>query len=184
MPAAKGNKHACNRGKPALQRFAEKCVFDYSTGCVLWAGGTTAGQGNSAKYGAFWDGGPWKAHRWAAVHIHGIELGTQDAGHCCPGEPNTLCVQHLTGQAKADNIAERNTRIARERRLAHLGQQDALTKQGYLFKQLGIYEPEPESTQSIDQNSSSEIDVPFHEPPAWLRPYIRPIEANDDDCPF
>lgn len=177
MPAAKGNRYAAeNRGKPALQRFAEKCVFDYSTGCVLWAGGTTAGQGNSARYGAFWDAGPWKAHRWAAVHIHGIELGANDAGHNCPAGPNTLCVQHLAGQVKADNIAERNTRVARENAK---GQQDALTRQFYLFKQLGIYEDEPEEPVTI----TGDISFPFHEPPLWLRPYIKPPE-NDDDCPF
>lgn len=173
MPAALGNKYAVGKGtKTALQRFAEKCVFDYSTGCVLWAGGTTAGQGNSARYGAFWDAGPWKAHRWAAIHIHGIELGPNEAGHCCPAGPNTLCVQHLEGQTKADNIAERNTRLANK------GQQDALTRQFYLFKQLGIYEPEPEESALIPVD-----EIPFHEPPAWLRPYIKPPE-NDDDCPF
>lgn len=176
MPAAKGNTHAKNRGKPALQRFAEKCVFDYSTGCVLWAGGTTAGQGNSARYGAFWDGGPWKAHRWAAIHIHGIELGASEAGHCCPGGPNTLCVQHLAGQSKSENIAERNVRVARERR--QKCEQPSMTRQAWLFVQLGIAgEPEPKEKLETD-------DIPFHEPPAWLRPYIHPIEANDDDCPF
>lgn len=40
--------------RPALERFAEKCRFDPTTGCVLWTGGTTAGHGNSARYGAFW----------------------------------------------------------------------------------------------------------------------------------
>jgi hypothetical protein len=177
MPAAKGNKYAVGKGtKTALQRFAEKCVFDYTTGCVLWAGGTTAGQGNSARYGAFWDAGPWKAHRWAAIHIHGIELGSSEAGHCCPGRPNTLCVEHLEGQAKADNIAERNVRVARERAL---GLQSAETRQFYLFKQLGILEPEPECP-----TSDTDAGIPYHQPPAWLRPYIRPPEANDDDCPF
>jgi hypothetical protein len=98
-----------NRGKPALaRRFAEKCVFDYTTGCVLWSGGT-AGRGNSARYGVFWDDGRWFAHRWAAVHIHGIELGPNEAGHCCPAGPNTLCVQHLEGQTKTDNVIERNS---------------------------------------------------------------------------
>lgn len=180
MPAAKGNRNAANRGKPALQRFAEKCVFDYTTGCVLWAGGTTAGQGNSARYGAFWDGGPWKAHRWAAVHIHGLELGPHDAGHNCPAGPNSLCVQHLTGQTKADNIAERNTRVARERREQHLAQQNSMTRQAWLFVQLGIGgEPEPE-----EPRPSGDV-IPFHQPPAWLRPYLKsPEGSDDDDCPF
>lgn len=172
MPAPKGNRYSAdNRGKPPLERFADKCEFDPATGCVLWTGGTTAGQGNSARYGAFWDGGPWKAHRWAAVNIHGIDLGANEAGHTCPAGPNTLCVQHLSGQTKADNIAERNTRVANK------GQQDATTRQFYLFKQLGIVEePEPE-------NPAGSADIPFFEPPEWLRPYIKK-EHDNDDCPF
>lgn len=184
MAARPGNNYAQGRGtKTALQRFAEKCEFDPATGCVLWRGGTTAGQGNSARYGAFWDAGPWKAHRWAAVHIHGLELGPHDAGHCCPAGPNSLCVQHLSGQTKAENIAERNTRVARERRLQNLGQQDTLTRQAWLFVQLGINgDPEPESTNQKLETALS--DIPFYEPPDWLRPYMKPREANDDDCPF
>lgn len=173
MPAPKGNNYRVqNLGKPALQRFAEKCKFDYATGCVVWTGGTTGGQGNTTRYGAFWDGGPVKAHRWAAVHIHGIDLGTDDAGHCCPHGPNSLCVQHLEGQTKADNIAERNTRVAK-------ANQSAATKQFYLFKSLGINEPEP----TIDQLINKLDDIPFYAPPAWLQPYLKPKEANDD-CPF
>jgi hypothetical protein len=182
VPAAKGNRHAAGRGtKTALQRFAEKCEFDPATGCVLWTGGTTAGQGNSARYGAFWDAGPWKAHRWAAIHIHGFALGADQAGHCCPAGPNTLCVQHLTGQTITENVIERNERVARERRQKCL--QDSMTRQAWLFVQLGINgEPEPEST---NQNLEPRLaDIPFHEPPEWFRPYMRPPEANDDDCPF
>lgn len=181
MPAVKGNRYAADgRGKPALQRFAEKCEFDPVTGCVLWTGGTTAGKGNSARYGAFWDNGPWKAHRWAAFHIHGLELGSNEAGHCCPSGPNTLCVQHLEGQTKAANIAERNTRVARQNAL---GLQSAETRQFYLFKQLGIGEPEP-ITEEMEALRAALDDIPFYEPPEWLRPYMKPREANDDDCPF
>lgn len=176
MASIPGNNFACkaNREKTPLQRFAEKCVFDYSTGCVLWTGATSAGRGNTTRYGSFWaEGRRVFAHRWAAVHIHGIDLGTDEAGHCCPHGPNSLCVQHIEGQTKADNVAERNRRVAK-------ANQDASKRQFYLFQQLGIYQPEPE------QNSSPSADViPFHQPPAWLRPYIKPIEANDDDnCPF
>jgi hypothetical protein len=111
VTAQPGNQAWRQRGKTALQRFAEKCRFDYATGCVLWTGATTAGQGNTTRYGAFWDEGRRvPAHRWAAVHIHGIDLGTDEAGHCCPNGPNSLCVQHLEGQTKAVNVAERNTR--------------------------------------------------------------------------
>lgn len=156
-----------------MQRFAEKCEFDAATGCVVWVGGTTAGRGNSARYGAFWDDGRRIfAHRWAAVHIHGIELGSDDAGHCCPHGPNSLCVQHLEGQTKADNIAERNTRVAK-------ANQSASTRQFYLFKQLGILEPEPETAAPADVPI-----IPFYEPPEWFQPYMQPRKANDDDCPF
>lgn len=172
MAARPGNKYAVGKGtKTALERFAEKCIFDPATGCVLWVGGTTGGQGNSARYGAFWDGGPVKAHRWAAVHIHRINLGTDDAGHCCPHGPNSLCVQHLEGQTKADNVAERNIRIAK-------ANQPAATRQFYLFKQLGILEPEPEEPVLLPA-----LEIPFYEPPAWLRPYL-PSKGTNDDCPF
>jgi hypothetical protein len=174
MTAQPGNQAWRQRGKTALQRFAEKCVFDYSTGCVLWTGATTAGRGNSTRYGSFWDDGRRVfAHRWAAVHIHGIELGTNEAGHCCPGAPNSLCVQHLEGQTKADNIAERNTRVAK-------ANQPAMTRQFYLFKQLGIGEPEPDEPVLLIPT----LEIPFHEPPLWLRPYIVSVESDNDDCPF
>lgn len=176
MAAPKGNRFsaAANRSKSALQRFAEKCEFDPTTGCVLWIGATHAGQGNSARYGSFWDEGrSIRAHRWAAVHIHGIELGTDEAGHCCPAGPNSLCMQHLEGQTKADNVAERNTRVAK-------ATQSAATRQFYLFKQLGIHEPEPEIEKLVD----SLLDIPFYEPPAWFRPYMKTEATNDDDCPF
>lgn len=174
MAARPGNRYSVeNRGKPALQRFAEKCEFDPITGCVLWRGGTSAGRGNTTRYGVFWDGERRVfVHRWAAVNIHGIELGSDEAGHCCPHGPNSLCVQHLEGQTKAENVAERNTRVAK-------ANQTAATRQFYLFQQLGILEPEPAAAVPADTP-----EIPFYEPPEWLRPYIRPRKANDDDCPF
>lgn len=175
MAARKGNRYSAaeNRGKTPLERFAEKCEFDPLTGCVVWTGATQAGQGNTTRYGSFWDQGrSIRAHRWAAVHIHGIELGTDEAGHCCPHGPNSLCVQHLEGQRKADNIAERNTRVAK-------ANQTAETRQFYLFKQLGILEPEPEIDRLMDELNN----VPFYEPPEWFRPFIKKAN-NDDDCPF
>lgn len=163
--------------RPALERFAEKCEFDPTTGCVLWKGGTSNGKGNSTRYGVFWDEGRRVfAHRWAAVNIHGIDLGSDEAGHCCPHGPNSLCVQHLTGQTKAENVAERNTRVAK-------ADQTAATRQFYLFKQLGILEPEPDP--GIETLVDQLNDVPFHEPPEWFRPFMQPRKANDDDdCPF
>lgn len=177
MGAPKGNRFAAAKGtKPALQRFAEKCQFDAATGCVTWTGSTSAGQGNSTRYGTFWaEGRRVFAHRWAAVHIHRIDLGSNEAGHCCPAGPNSLCVEHLIGQTKAENTAERNTRVAK-------ANQAASTRQFYLFKQLGIGEPEPDP--DIEQLSAELNKIPFHTPPAWLRPYLSVKEANDDDCPF
>lgn len=180
MPAGVARRSSFKAGpenpkwRPALERFAEKCEFDPTTGCVLWTGGTSNGKGNTTRYGVFWDDGRRVfAHRWAAVHIHGIDLGTDEAGHCCPGKPNSLCVQHLTGQTKAENIAERNTRVAKVAKAA----QSAETRQFYLFMQLGISEPEPITAASADVPM-----VPFYEPPEWFRPFIK--KANDDDCPF
>lgn len=170
MPAPRGERNPMWR--PAIERFAEKCRFDAATGCVVWIGGTTAGKGNTIRYGSFWDDGRRVfAHRWAAVNIHGIDLGTDEAGHCCPHGPNSLCVQHLEGQTKAVNIGERNTRVAK-------ANQSAETRQFYLFKQLGILEPEPVSAVP------AEVPViPFYEPPEWLRPYMK-MESDNDDCPF
>jgi hypothetical protein len=64
------------------------------------------------------------------------------SGALLPGAPNSLCVQHLEGQTKAENVAERNTRLAK-------ANQSAATRQFYLFKQLGIYEDEPEPETTV-----------------------------------
>ena len=161
--------------RPALERFAEKCEFDPATGCVLWRGGTSAGRGNTTRYGVFWDDGRRVfAHRWTAVHIHGIDLGSDEAGHCCPHGPNSLCVQHIRGETKADNIAERNTRVAKGLQLPDI-------RQFFLFVQLGIEQPErdPVMEENIDKLDA----IPFYEPPEWFRPFM-PKASNDDDCPF
>lgn len=158
----------------ALARFAAKCRFDPVTGCVIWTGGTTAGRGNSAVYGSFWyEGKRWFAHRWAGVHIHGLNLDAIQAGHCCPNcPPNTLCVEHVEPQTIAENVTERNVRVAETRRV----EQSAATKQYWLFVQLGIErEPEPEPFNRGDE-------IPFYSPPEWLRPFLP--EPVGDDCPF
>ena len=159
------------RGRTALERFAEKCRFDPTTGCVLWIGGTTAGRGNSARYGSFRYGDrAWYAHRWAAIYIHGLTLGTNQAGHCCPHGPNTLCVQHVRGQTQLENLDEQNTRMKAK------AAQSASEKQFYLFISLGI-EPTP-PVQTVDPQA-----IPFYEPPAWFKPFM-PKQENSDDCPF
>lgn len=160
--------------RPALERFAEKCEFDPATGCVTWRGGTSAGRGNTTRYGVFWDQGRRVfAHRWAAVHIHGIDLGNDDAGHCCP-QHNSLCVQHLQGQTRAENVAERNRRVAKGEQLAHV-------RQHFLFVQLGIEQPEHDETMEMLLGALD--SVPFHTPPEWFRPFMKQV-SNDDDCPF
>lgn len=164
----------------ALQRFASKCEFDAATGCVIWRGGTTQGRGNTAVYGSFWyEGRRWFAHRWAGVHIHGLNLDGVQAGHVCPNcPPNTLCVEHVTGQMQAENLAELNGRLAERRAVA----QSSTERQYWLFVQLGI-EPEPEAPARDLAD-----DVPFYEPPAWLRPFLvdRTVKSGVmvDDCPF
>lgn len=159
----------------ALPRFAAKCEFDATTGCVLWTGGTTQGRGNTAVYGSFWDGGRrWSAHRWAGVHIHGLNLDGVQAGHTCPGHPNTLCVQHVAAQTQAENLEEMHGRRKVEQTNAE--------RQYWLFVSLGIERlPEPPEPDPLG-------DVPFFEPPEWLRPFLvdRAVKSGVqvDDCPF
>lgn len=145
-----------------LRRFAEKCEFDPTTGCVLWRGGTTAGRGNTARYGSFWDAGRrWYAHRWAAINIHKLAIGDRQVGHCCPGRPNTLCVKHVEPQTMAENLAEQRGRLGGVCR-----SQSNLDRQHWLFVERGY-------TQLADEPEDDLDLVPFHSPPAWLRPFQR-----------
>ncbi len=150
-----------------LARFAEKCEFDATTGCVLWKGGTTAGHGNTARYGSFkYKGRRWFAHRWAAVHIHGLAVDGLQVGHCCPGGPNTLCVEHVEGQTQTENLAELNGRLAARR-----VEQSSDERQHWLFVQLGI--------RSAPEQTSADPDaVPFHPVPEWLRPFTPDMPIN------
>lgn len=157
--------------RPALERFAEKCRFDPTTGCVLWIGGTTAGRGNTATYGSFWfEGSRWFAHRWSAVHIHGLNLGENQAGHTCPHGPNTLCVEHVTGQTIEENLAEMNGRKKAK------AAQSSAERQHWLFVAIGI-------TQLPEDEERDADEIPFYEPPAWFKPFMPKPEKNDD-CPF
>ena len=133
-----------------------------------------AGQGKTTRYGSFWfEGKVWAAHRWSGVHIHGLDLSGHQAGHCCPGGPNSLCVQHIEAQTALENITEQHDRLGNP---VHRVTQSAREKQFWLFVALGIEQEPPR--QEIDPDA-----VPFHEPPAWLRPFLHRAE-NDDDCPF
>jgi hypothetical protein len=153
---------------PALQRFADKCEFDPTTGCVLWIGGTTQGRGHSAPYGSFWDDRRrWFAHRWSARHIHGLEIDGLHVDHCCdpwragglePLPPNTLCVQHvqaLTGS--------RNRSLQDERRL-------------WILTQKGYYEPPPLFAGLVAPPEY--MAAPCHEAPQWF------IDARPDYVPL
>lgn len=169
MAAPKGNSgYVSSRGKPALQRFAEKCAFDPHTGCVMWIGAQTAGRGHNEPYGSFWfEGESWFAHRWAAMHIHGHDITGKQVDHCCPFGPSTLCVEHVKPESTEVN-----------RQLQHLRPgrafQDLATKQYWLFVHIGI-EKLPERFR-IEKPA----DIPFadpgdfeeFEPPEWLRPYL------------
>lgn len=175
IPPPPPNRSATGRfvsDRPAIERFKEKCRFDPTTGCVLWTGGTTAGRGNSAVYGSFWfEGRRWFAHRWAAIYVHGIECDGVTVGHCCPhtgGKPNTLCVEHLRAETLAENVAERNTRVA----------QTNAERRYWLFVRLGLEEPPPVYEPGL-------LDIPFYEPPTWLGMSAAAVAAlNLSDCPF
>lgn len=143
-----------------LVRFAEKCEFDPTTGCVLWRGGTTAGRGNTARYGSFWDGGKhWFAHRWAAIHIHKLAVEDRQVGHCCPSGPNTLCVQHVEPQTMAENLAEQRSRLG-----GVCVSQSSVERQHWLFVERGF-------TRLPDAPEANLDAVPFHVAPAWFRPF-------------
>lgn len=168
----------------ALQRFAEKCDFDPTTGCVVWTGGTTAGRGNSAVYGSFWDGGRrWYAHRWSAANIHGLDIAGRQVGHCCPhtgGKPNTLCVEHVQAQTQLENLEEQIARGAGAAgaSVAAAVAQSNDERQHWLFVSLGIAQAPPVWTPDVGAPA-------FHRPPAWfleLRPdYVLPPLS---DTPF
>lgn len=152
----------------ALARFAAKCEFEPDTGCVVWRGGTTSGQGCTTRYGSFWfDGRRWFAHRWACVFIHGLDPGNDTVGHYCEhtfdGQPNSLCVQHVRPQTMADNVAERNRRYWATRK----AEQAAGTRLYWKLVQLG-YEPSPYP----ERDPLVQIGAPRFAPPDWLKPHL------------
>ena len=153
---------------PAIERFAAKCAFDPVTGCVMWVGGKTSGRGHGEPYGSFWfEGERWFAHRWAAMHIHGFEITGLQVDHCCPAGPSTLCVQHVKPEPAAVNRQLQNLRPGR-------GFQTLTTRQWWFFVTKGI-EEEPVRERIED-------GIPFHQPPAWLRPFLK--QEIFDECPF
>lgn len=138
-----------------LQRFAEKCVFEAETGCVLWIGAKTWGRGKTIRYGGFRDENSdwWLAHRWAAKHIHGQKIAGLQVDHCCPNIPipNTLCVEHTN---PITDVLNRWLQTERRRHFVHL--------EVGLLPYEDVYglpaEPDPDA-------------MPFFEMPAWLKEF-------------
>lgn len=158
--------------KTLLERFAEKCAFDPFTGCVMWIGGQTAGQGHNEPYGRFWfDGRMVLAHRWSAEHIHGHDITGLQVDHNCPVGPSTLCVQHVKPETSEVNRLLQATRPGR-------AFQDLETRRYWIFVQVGI---EPHIARE-----RVPADSPVFLPPLWLRPFMPDfkIERIDDGIPF
>lgn len=142
-----GRLAGVDNGTP-MERFLRYCRFDPETGCVLWTGGQTKGRGHNVPYGAFWfEGRRWFAHRWAAKHIHNLDIDDLQVDHCCPNvaRPNTLCVEHLQALTPA-----KNRELQWRRHYVHL--------QVGLITYEDAYGPEPEPIEQI----------PFYTEPAWL----------------
>lgn len=145
----------------ALERFAQKCAFDPTTGCVMWIGGQTSGHGHNQPYGAFWfEGRRWFAHRWAAAFIHGLDIFNQQVDHCCPCGPSTLCVQHVRV-----TTLEENRRLQAERK-DHRCAQNPLTRQHWLLIAKG-YEEYHAPRREI-------LDIPWYPVPEWIAPFLLP----------
>lgn len=150
-------------GSP-LERFLRKCEHDPVTNCVLWTGGTSAGQGHNARYGAFWhEGRRVPAHRWSAEHIHGFDINGFQIDHCCPLyrhggpeplAPNTLCVHHVQPLGADVN---RDLQAARGQLLT----QGVLDRKYWIYVQVGLL-PAPEPYEPPVGA------IPFYTPPAWL----------------
>jgi hypothetical protein len=80
----------------ARERFIAKCEFIPETGCVLWRGGTTTSRDGTERTGVFWyEGKKHLARRWAAEHIHGIDLGFRGVKETSASCGDPLCVQHI-----------------------------------------------------------------------------------------
>jgi hypothetical protein len=160
------------RFKTPLERFVEKCAFDPYTGCVMWIGGTTSGQGHNEPYGRFWNGERMVyAHRWSAEHIHGFDVTGLQVDHNCPVGPSTLCVEHVNPETSEVNRILQATRPGR-------AFQDLETRRYWIHVQVGL-EPLP-------PRERMPADAPVFLPPAWLRSYMPDfkIERIDDGIPF
>lgn len=126
----------------AVERFLAKCEFMAGSGCVIWRGATSKSNAGKADSPAFWfEGKRWPARRWAAIHIHGLEVSEAHNVQQTCGEP--LCVQHL------DVVVSMPRNIER---------------QNYLLEQLGYGEEQEQPEKPRPEHGG----VPFHSPPRWL----------------
>lgn len=165
MAAPIGNRFAANAALSPMERFLRNCTFDPGTGCVIWTGGTTSGQGHNSPYGSFWfEGRRWFAHRWAAKHIHGQEIDGMQVDHCCPHipYPNTLCVEHVQPKTLLEN---------RELQTLRRNGQTIDDRRHYVHVQVGLLQPRPDAPEPF-------TEAPWFDPPSWLR---GPVVG---DCPF
>lgn len=151
-----------------MERFCSKLAFDPRTGCVMWIGTLTVGQGHNEPYGYFWNGERNElAHRWAAANIHGFEITGLQVDHNCPFGPSTLCVEHVKPEKAEIN-----------RQLQHLRPgrafQSLETKRYWVFVQKGLEQLPPrfriENPAEIPFADPGDFEL--FEPPAWLRPYM------------
>lgn len=164
MAARPGNPGWADRRRlTPLERFRSFCRFEPETGCVVWVGAKTMGRGKHIPYGSFWaEGRRWFAHRWAAQHIHSIDIDKLQVDHCCPllASPNTLCVQHLQAVTLLDNVLLQHER---RRQFIHL--------------EVGLLEYEAIYGPMVPDEDER---IPFFTPPNWLN-HKGPAH---DDCPF
>lgn len=120
-------------------------------------------------YPSFWfDGRRVFGHRWAAEHIHGLDIEGFHVDHCCPHIPipNTLCVQHLQALTPRRN---RELQYERRRNFIHL--------------QVGLVRYEEMYGHPPGPAERSDDEIPFYEPPAWLG--LTGANAHDrTSCPF
>lgn len=124
------------------------------------------GRGHHVPYPAFWfEERRWFGHRWAAQHIHGIDIEGYHVDHCCPNIPipNTLCVEHVQALTLRDNVLQQHER---RRTFIHM--------QVGLLNYEDIYGAPPAGELDDDE-------IPFHIEPDWLRQAKGP---DPDGCPF
>ena len=108
--------HACGLHWDAsdIARFLSLCELDPATGCLLWLGAKSRGQGNTHWYGSFTPTGHHsvRAHKFFAVAILGLrpERHVHHLDHTCQ---NTLCVCHIECVSILTNLHRRWSRASR-----------------------------------------------------------------------